>query len=120
MNPKVLTDLREHLHRQRRATFQAVAGAEADFEAIADEREAEIEERAQERRDAELYAVLDVRGKHEIDEIDRALRRMADGRYGECASCGGSIALARLHAVPETSLCIRCASRAGINGAGSQ
>jgi len=113
MDPKILTDLREHLHRRRRATFQAVAGAEADLEAIADEREAEVEERAQELRDAELYAVLDIRGKHEIDEIDRALRRMAEGRYGECASCGGSIALARLRAVPETSLCIRCARRAG-------
>ncbi len=52
MTPNVLIELRKELHRQRRAMFHAVAGAEADLEAIADEYEAELEERAQEERDA--------------------------------------------------------------------
>ncbi len=111
MNDRTLEELRRDLYRQRRATFQAVAGAEADLEAIADEQEAEIEERAQEERDAQVYAALDDRGKRTIDAIDAALRRISEQRYGECASCGGRITVARLRAFPAALDCIHCARR---------
>jgi RNA polymerase-binding protein DksA len=112
MNSMTLTELRRELHRERNAMYQAVAGAEADLEAIAEEHEAEFEERAQEERDARLYAALDDHGKRTIDAIDAALRRMAEDRYGECASCAKSITVARLRTVPTTLLCIRCARAA--------
>lgn len=112
MNSRTLTELRDELHRQRKAMFQAVAGAEADLEAIGEEYEPELEERAQEESNGRLYAALDDHGKHTIDAIDAALRRSADGRYGECASCAKAITVARLRAVPATLLCIRCARAA--------
>jgi len=109
MNANTLAALRRALHRERRAMFQAVAGAEADLEAIADEYEAELEERAQEDCDARAYAALDDHGKRAIDAIDAALRRVAEGRYGECGACGKRITVARLRALPTALLCIRCA-----------
>ena len=45
-----------------------------------------------------------------ISKIDDALRRIADGSYGLCDSCGGPIALDRLRARPVTTLCIDCKS----------
>lgn len=43
--------------------------------------------------------------------IDAALRRIEDGDYGYCLSCGEAIAPARLEFDPATPLCIECATR---------
>lgn len=43
---------------------------------------------------------------------DAALERLAAGRYGLCDGCGTRIPLARLRALPETTVCVSC-KRAG-------
>ena len=43
--------------------------------------------------------------------IDEALRRIDDGNYGNCHSCGKPISAARLEAVPHARLCIECKSK---------
>ena len=45
-----------------------------------------------------------------ITKIDEALGRIADGSYGVCEECGGSIGVERLRARPVTTLCIACKS----------
>ena len=45
-----------------------------------------------------------------ITKIDEALGRIADGSYGVCEDCGGSIGVERLRARPVTTLCIACKS----------
>ncbi len=45
-----------------------------------------------------------------IYHIDEALRRIQDGTYGQCQSCGKPISQARLEAVPHARLCIDCKS----------
>ena len=72
----------QQLRRRREALFREVADTEADLQFIAEDRESEFEERAQEERAARLFARLDLRGKHAIEEIDAALRRIAYGSYG--------------------------------------
>jgi DnaK suppressor protein len=50
-------------------------------------------------------------GKRELNhlkKIDAALKKMEDGTYGECESCGEDIAVARLLARPVAQLCIDC------------
>ncbi|MCW2841828.1 MAG: DNA-binding protein [Aeromicrobium sp.] len=44
-----------------------------------------------------------------LDQIDAAVRRVEDGTYGTCASCGRPIAPARLDARPVAGTCIACA-----------
>jgi DnaK suppressor protein len=43
-----------------------------------------------------------------VYHIDEALRRIQDGTYGKCATCGEDISTARLEAVPHARLCIAC------------
>lgn len=43
-----------------------------------------------------------------LAEIDGALRRLADGSYGLCASCGEDIAPARLQSLPQALRCVAC------------
>ena len=101
--------LARELHRQRQVLFKEVAETETDLRFIAEDRESELEERAQEERAARLYARLGIRAKREIEEIDAALQRLADGKYGACGECGDPFSIARLHALPATRLCIGCA-----------
>ncbi|MCB2230245.1 TraR/DksA C4-type zinc finger protein [bacterium] len=45
-----------------------------------------------------------------VYHIDMALKRIKDGTYGDCHSCGKQIGKARLMAVPHARLCIECKS----------
>ncbi len=49
--------------------------------------------------------------KEVLEQIDAALGRIADGRFGRCEECGCDIPRARLHAIPYAALCVNCASR---------
>lgn len=49
----------------------------------------------------------------ELRRIDKALQRLAEGRYTTCVVCGEEIEPQRLEAVPYTDRCITCAARAG-------
>lgn len=44
----------------------------------------------------------------EIQDIDAALRRIAEGDYGICIDCGAEIAPARLAAYPTAKRCLPC------------
>ncbi len=46
--------------------------------------------------------------RRELVEIDAALTRIAEGRYGVCLSCGGPMGLQRLRAIPEARYCLTC------------
>ncbi len=43
-----------------------------------------------------------------LKKINEALKRIEEGSYGECESCGEAIELRRLQARPTTTLCIAC------------
>lgn len=48
---------------------------------------------------------------NEIASTRRALDRIAEGTYGECAKCGNDISPERLEVRPEAALCVSCASK---------
>lgn len=47
----------------------------------------------------------------EIRRIEAAIRRIDEGEYGFCLTCGEEIAAKRLAVDPATATCVRCASR---------
>ena len=51
------------------------------------------------------------RRQQEMTQIDSALRRLADGTYGDCVECGEPIAEKRLLLDPAAPLCIDCAGK---------
>lgn len=46
-----------------------------------------------------------------IYEIDEALKRIEEGKYGRCISCNKKIPVRRLNAVPYAKHCIQCQSK---------
>jgi DnaK suppressor protein len=57
------------------------------------------------------FALNLVSSEHDaLFEIDSALRRLEEGLYGLCDSCGTGIEKMRLHALPFARMCVRCQS----------
>jgi RNA polymerase-binding transcription factor DksA len=44
-----------------------------------------------------------------LDDVEEALRRVAEGTYGRCERCGNPIEEARLDAMPTAKRCLACA-----------
>ena len=87
----------------------------AQLEGSGDERVVGLRNRLQETDDwavADSLAELDIAGvRHalgELADVDAALARIRDGRYGTCTDCGEAIAPARLAAYPTATRCIEC------------
>jgi RNA polymerase-binding transcription factor DksA len=85
--------------------------AEAGLEACAEERESELEERAQEEATAHYLNRLNNRSLPAVQEIAAALQRIFDGAYGKCESCYTEIDDARLSTLPATRVCAKFANR---------
>jgi RNA polymerase-binding transcription factor DksA len=93
-----LGELKARLHRIDDELDQPVS---EDFSEQATEREAE-----------EVLEDLGAAGLLEIRMIEAALRRIEDGSYGTCVSCGDPIGEARLDVLPHTPKCRTCAAQA--------
>jgi DnaK suppressor protein len=46
-----------------------------------------------------------------IEQIDRALKRIEDGSFGQCEECREQIPKKRLDAIPYAARCVQCASQ---------
>src|SRR5512146_1018446 len=51
--------------------------------------------------------------RRELADIDDALRRIEEGSYGRCESCGGPMGLQRIRAIPEARFCLSCSGQRG-------
>ena len=53
---------------------------------------------------------IEDRLRKELEQVQRALRRIVDNQYGICESCGTEIARDRLDLIPQATLCVSCAA----------
>ncbi|MDH3445350.1 MAG: TraR/DksA C4-type zinc finger protein [Deltaproteobacteria bacterium] len=117
MDQELLDSMARLLREQRKRFLQEFRKAERGLEALAEERESELEEHAQEEQSERLLARLDDRTLHAVQEIDAALRRILSRTYGKCEGCHKPISISRLRSLPETRFCRRCAARSEVQTA---
>lgn len=72
---------------------------------------AHLEDQAIDLEDDEVLERLGQANRQEVQLLNDALKRMADGTYGVCAKCGDDISQARLDAVPHAVICRNCAAQ---------
>jgi RNA polymerase-binding transcription factor DksA len=65
-------------------------------------------DQAVQRQNDETLEAIGQAAAEELRQIDRALERIAEGRYGICEACGQPIAEGRLRAVPYAATCVGC------------
>jgi DnaK suppressor protein len=111
MDKELFDSLAQLLREQRRHFLKEFRSAEKGLDVIAEERESELEEHAQEEQTARLLTRLDDQTLHAVQEIDAALQKILDGTYGKCEACHKPISLARLRSLPATRFCRGCAAR---------
>jgi RNA polymerase-binding transcription factor DksA len=66
------------------------------------------EEEADEASELEKRLVMGKRLEESLNEVEHALQKYEAGTYGLCDSCGQAIEQARLEAIPQASLCMKC------------
>jgi DnaK suppressor protein len=111
MDKKMVESFRRLLRDQRKGFLEKFRRVEEHLGSIAEDRESEVEERAQEERSARLLTSLDDRTVRAVQEIDAALQRLVDGKYGICETCGKRIRAARLRVLPATRFCMNCSDQ---------
>jgi DnaK suppressor protein len=102
-----LNDMKQDLLRQMAMQHgdcggRAEATAQARAELQEDERVAAVE--------MEVSMALGDREVVELNEVEAALTRVEQGRYGACIDCGAEVAFARLLVAPAAARCIACQS----------
>lgn len=48
----------------------------------------------------------------ELGQVERAITRLKNGKYGSCEGCGCKIPVARLNILPTADLCVGCQAEA--------
>ena len=64
---------------------------------------------------SEIHLALEAAARSVLADIDAALLRIEQGRYGHCQRCGERMTVERLNALPMASLCGSCQRRLEIS-----
>jgi RNA polymerase-binding protein DksA len=104
-----IEEVRQTLLAQRKALFRDVAQLEDELLWLETDIESELVERGQNENTIRVLSRLDDRQKAELEEIHRALTKVATGTYGSCDVCGQAIPSSRLEALPAAVTCMTCA-----------
>jgi len=107
--------LRSRLESERKRLIEELEQLEASVRPAEERREGspfgKREEEAAESSELERRLTLEKRIRDQLAEVEHALHKFEDGTYGFCDSCGQPIDPARLEALPQASLCLRCKER---------
>lgn len=109
MNDSALQSIKDRLIERQQQLLVRIEQVKKD---VTGEHSADWSEQAQERQNDEVVEAIGNESRQELKRVTHALERIASGEYSQCSSCGAEINIKRLEAVPDTDLCISCASHA--------
>lgn len=110
MSPAELDDFRQRLLRLR-AELEATEETSRDAAQIVELDQAGIGRvsRMDAMQTQQMALESERRRQLQLQRIESALRRIADGSYGRCTACNEDIHPLRLQADPTFLRCVRCA-----------
>jgi len=107
MNKRDLKKFKSALEEKRDSIVHAT-GKKAHWENMEDTRHGDFVDQASDDNEVHVnLRLLQIDAKL-LRAIEAAIARIENGTYGICANCEGEIGVARLKAVPWTSVCIAC------------
>ena len=105
------------LAAERAATAERVAALAAQVDALAEQQALTTHDDEHDPEGvtigfqrAQLLGLLEG-ARRDLDAVERAAQRLAEGTYGRCLRCGEPIPAERLEALPAVETCLACASR---------
>jgi DnaK suppressor protein len=115
LTPELIDELRQSLERERDRLVQRISALVEAEQKLGESQGEESDagggmaDVASDANEQTLELSLERAERIHLAEIEAALRRIKDGRYGVCEECGLSIPVERLQALPWTPFCVRCA-----------
>ena len=111
MREQRLENIRKRLIGMREDLLAEVRSKNAEAANLKDEGVADIADLGLTDSLGELLHLLSDSKREEIMNIDEALERLRQGRFGQCLGCGEPIDLERLELRPYTRYCIECKTK---------
>ena len=114
LSPEDLAVMAQLLHARRDEValrLKAQLAGQSRAEHVREERQQDSDDASQRDADREVDLAQSDMDTVELQAIDEALARLAQGRFGLCTDCGEAIPVARLRLEPHTLRCIDCAER---------
>ena len=116
----VLLRLHKSLMARSAALRNALAGEVENLRSIRTDQTGDSADGAFDSGSEEISTQLAELEARELNQIDRALTRLTQGKYGICEVCQEKIPVARLNALPYSTTCIKCKREMeGYAGSGS-
>ncbi len=114
--------LRSQLEKELKRIAEDLKQLEASVRPAEERREGspfgKREEEAAESFELEKRLALEKRLRANLAEVEHALHKFEEGSYGSCDNCGQPIDPARLEALPQASLCMKCKADQAKNAKG--
>ncbi|HYL02449.1 MAG TPA: TraR/DksA C4-type zinc finger protein [Steroidobacteraceae bacterium] len=110
--------IRDRLLKRRDELRKRASEASADLRHEADPLSADFAEQVTQRENDDVLGAISSSAQAELQHVEAALRRLAQGRYTTCSVCGGDIEPERLAAVPYADRCRSCAEGGSATGRG--
>lgn len=105
------------LEEERTTYLRQAETLQAEADALTEDREPGDVQFDEESGEGDTLAVererdltLSAQARASIEQIDAAVRKIHEGTYGLCESCGRAIPKERLRALPHAALCVKCKS----------
>lgn len=100
--------LKEELLVRREAIRRALDGDLSMLQELKDHSAGDAADIACEASQDEISSQLVEVESRELGQIEKALKLMESGSYGQCEACGEAIPIARLNALPFATQCVEC------------
>lgn len=116
---EAILSMRQVLIKRRDALRKALAGDLSLLKELRAQSSGDVIDAALDSVQDEISSQLAEVESRELARIEYALDRMRLGHFGECEGCGTNIPMARLHALPYATYCIKCQREAERQGVSS-
>ena len=110
-----LSRLKTILWEKRKELIKRMSGEVQGLEADDNAKKDSMDRAFESEEDSVLIALLDVKSGT-LEQIDAALQRFGEGRFGVCEECEKDIPIQRLQVVPYTLYCKGCQEEQEENG----
>ncbi|MCI6810259.1 MAG: TraR/DksA family transcriptional regulator [Spirochaetia bacterium] len=104
-------EMKKQLKEQKQTILQSLSGQSDDMRELVKTVESGDEaDVAADAIDRTLLTALGTQDANRLQQINNALERIYQGKYGRCVMCGNEIPQERLKALPYALLCVGCAT----------
>ena len=110
MEQAFIEKMKAQLEAQKQTLLDSLAAQNADYKKIMESGDTtgDVIDVASDVIDGKLLESLGTQDANRLQQINNALDRIKQGKYGKCLRCGKDIPLERLEALPHAFMCIDC------------